>query len=177
MITLLVLELKAPEIPGLTDDQLLVDLAKHSTGFIAYFISFFVIGLLWVRHHGIFHALEKGNNVVILLNFFHLLFVSLIPYTASLAGRYEQDQMAVLLFFGNIAMSGVTVSTLKEYVLPKKEWQKQEVFEQLIGEKWRDRLTMSVGPLVAIIVSLFDAQLALWLFLLLIPPLALLTWR
>ena len=136
-----------------------------------------MIALLWFRHHGIFQALEKSNNIVIFLNFIHLLFVSLIPYTSSLAGRYEQDQLAVLMFFGNIAISGVTVSLLKQYVIPKKEWQKKELFEQLISEKWQHRLTMSVGPVVAIIVSFFDAQVALWVFLILIPPLALITWR
>ena len=177
VITLLVLELKAPEVPGMSDEQLLVDLAKQSTSFLAYFISFFVIGLLWFRHHGIFKALEKSNNIVIFINFIHLLFVSLLPYTASLAGRYEQDQLAVLMFFGNIAISGVTVSLLKQYVLPKKEWQKQELFEQLIGERWQHRLTLSVGPVLAILVSFYDSQVALWVFLVLIPPLALLIWR
>jgi uncharacterized membrane protein len=177
VITLLVLELKAPEVPGITDEQLLVDLLKQSTSFIAYFISFFVVGLLWFRHHGIFKALEKSNNVVIFLNFIHLLFVSLIPYTSSLAGRYEQDQLAVLMFFGNIALSGVTVSLLKQYVLPKREWQKKELFEQLNREEWKHRFTMSVGPVVAILVSFYDAQVALWVFLVLIPPLALITWR
>lgn len=177
VITLLVLELKAPEVPGMTDEQLLVDLMKQSQSFVAYFISFFVVGLLWFRHHGIFKALEKSNNIVIFLNFIHLLFVSLIPYTASVAGRYEQEQLAVLMFFGNIALSGLSVSLLKQYVLPKTEWQKKELFEQLIGDEWKHRFTLSVGPFLAILVSFFDSQVALWIFLALIPFLALITWR
>lgn len=177
VITLLVLELKAPEVPGMTDEKLLLDLAKQGTSFIAYFISFFVIGLLWFRHHGIFQALKKSNNTVILLNFIHLLFVSLIPYTSSLAGRYEQDQLAVLIFFGNIALSGVTITLLKEYVLPRKEWQKQEELDQLIPEEWRQRIIMSVGPVIAIGISFFDSLVALWVFLFLIPLLAFMTWR
>lgn len=177
VITLLVLELKAPEVPGMTEEKLLLDLAKQSTSFIAYFISFFVIGLLWFRHHGIFQALKKSNNTVIFLNFIHLLFVSLIPYTSSLAGRYEQDQLAVLIFFGNIAFSGVTITLVREYVLPRKEWQKPEQWEQLIPEDWRQRITMSVGPAIAIAISFFDSLVALWVFLFLIPLLAFITWR
>ena len=91
VITLLVLELKAPEVPGLTNEPLFVDIMKQSRAFLAYFISFFVVGWLWFRHHGIFKALEKSNNVVIFINFIHLLFVSLIPYTASVAGRYARN--------------------------------------------------------------------------------------
>ena len=161
----------------MTDEQLLVDLVKHSQSFVTYFISFFVVGLLWFRHHGIFKALEKSNNVVIFLNFVHLLFVSLIPYTASVAGRYEQDQLAVLMFFGNIALSGVTVTLLRQYVLPKTEWQKKELFEHLVREDWIHRLTMSIGPILAILISFYDSQTALWVFLGFIPLLALKTWR
>ena len=65
--------------------------------------------------------------MVIFINFIHLLFVSLIPYTASVAGRYGQDQLAVLMFFGNIGMSGLTVSLIKQYVLAKNRVAKQGI--------------------------------------------------
>jgi uncharacterized membrane protein len=177
VITLLVLELKAPEVPGLTNEQVFADLVKQSRVFLAYFISFFVVGWLWFRHHGIFKALEKSDNVVIFINFIHLLFVSLIPYTASVAGRYANDQLAVLMFFGNIGLSGLTVSLLKQYVLPKKEWQNKELFDQLLREDWVHRYTIPVVAMLAILVSFFDHQIALWVFLVLTPLLALITWR
>ena len=41
VITLLVLELKAPEVPGLTNEQVFADILKQSRVFLAYFISFF----------------------------------------------------------------------------------------------------------------------------------------
>jgi len=175
VITLLVLELKAPEVPGLTDEQLLADLMKQSRVFLAYFISFFVVAWLWFRHHGIFRALERSNNVVILLNFIHLLFVSLIPYTTSLAGRYSQDQLSVILLFGNIGVSGLTVSLLKQYVLPKTEWQKTELFDQLLREDWVHRYTIPVVASLAILVSFYDHQVALWVFLVLTPLIALIS--
>ena len=177
VITLLVLELKAPEVPGLTDEQLLADLMKQSKVFLAYFISFFVVGWLWFRHHGIFKALEKSNNVVIFLNFIHLLFVSLIPYSASLAGRYHEDQLSVVLFFGNIGLSGLTVSLLKQYVLPKTEWQNKELFDQLLREDLVHRYSIPVVASLAILVSFYDHQVALWVFLGLTPLIALISWR
>ena len=177
VITLLVLELKAPEGSGLTNEQVFTDILKQSRAFLAYFISFFVVGWLWFRHHGIFKALEKSDNVVILVNFIHLLFVSLIPYTASVAGRYAQDQLAVLMFFGNIGLSGLTVSLLKQYVLPKTDWQNTELFEQLLREDWVHRYTIPVVATLAILVSFWDHQVALWFFLILTPLIALTAWR
>ena len=176
-ITLLVLELKAPEVPGLTGEQLFADLVQQSRTFLAYFISFFVVGWLWFRHHGIFKALEKSNNVVILLNIIHLLFVSLIPYTTSLAGRYKQDQLAVLLLFVNIGMSGLTLSLLKQYVLPKTDWHHKELFDQLVGEDWVHRFTIPIVAGLAILISFYSHQIALWFFLILTPLVALTAWR
>ena len=177
VITLLVLELKAPEVPGLTDEQLLTDLMKQGRSFIAYFISFFVTGWLWFRHHGLFRALEKSNNVVIFLNFIHLLFVSLIPYTTSLAGRYHQDELAVILFFANIGLSGLSISLQKQYVLGRTDWHDTELFEQLEREDWVHRYTMPVVSSLAILVSLFDHELALYFVLIVTPLIALITWR
>ena len=178
VITLLVLELKAPEVPGLTNEQVLADLAKQSRVFLAYFISFFVVGWLWFRHHGIFKALEKSDNVVILINFIHLLFVSLIPYTASVAGRYAQDQLAVLMFFGNIGLSGLTVSLLKQYVLPKSEWQNHGAI--LLNCSVKTGCTDIPFRLLQLwrFSSLStNHQVALWFFLILTPLIALTTWR
>ena len=177
VITLLVLELKAPEVPGLTDEQLATDLVKQGRSFVAYFISFFVVGWLWFRHHGIFKALERSNNIVIFMNFMHLLLVSLIPYTTSLAGRYHEDQLAVVMFFGNIGLSGLSISIIKQYVLPKTEWQNQELFEQLIREDWVHRYTMPVVSSLAILISFFDHHIALYLVLIVTPLIAMVTWR
>ena len=177
VITLLVLELKAPEGAGLSSEQVLDDMLKQSRAFLAYFISFFVAGWLWFRHHGIFKALEKSDNVVILINFIHLLFVSLIPFTASVAGRYTQDQFAVVIFLGNIGLSGLTVSLIKQYVLPKAEWQSPELFDHLVREDWVHRYTIPVVAMLSIFISFFDHEMALWVFLILTPLIALTTWR
>ena len=177
VITLLVLDLKAPEVPGLTGEQLLEDLAGQSRNFMAYLISFFVAAWLWFRHHQIFKALNKCNNVVILFNFIHLLFVSLIPYTASLAGRYEQDQLAIVLFLVNLGVSGMSISLLSQYVVPKAEWHEKESRDQLVNEHWVIRFSIPVVSSLAIVVSFSSHDAALYLCFILPALLALATWR
>ena len=53
-ITLLVLEIKVPEIEGHTDIDLLNTLLHLTPKFIGFFVSFFVIGQNWVVHHKLF---------------------------------------------------------------------------------------------------------------------------
>jgi uncharacterized membrane protein len=162
VLTLLILDLKTPEIPGIADEKLIVDLAKQSRNFISYIISFLVIAWFWFRHHEIFKALERCNNFLIGLNFFHMLLLSLIPYTASLAGRYEKDQLAVLLFLINLFLCGLSIAILSQYVVNKTEWHGTESAEQLLKQHWLYRYSFIVVAIPAIIVSFFNHNIALY---------------
>jgi uncharacterized membrane protein len=63
VITILVLDLKIPEIPGLSEMELLADLRKQISNFIAYFISFIMVAFFWMRHHWVFKPLDKVTIV------------------------------------------------------------------------------------------------------------------
>lgn len=54
-IILLVIELKAPEIPApVTEDKILNNLAAIFPKFVGFLVSFFIIGLYWTVHHKLF---------------------------------------------------------------------------------------------------------------------------
>jgi len=55
-ITLLVIELKIPEISHdlVSEDKLLESLAEQIPKLIGFLISFFIIGLYWTVHHRLF---------------------------------------------------------------------------------------------------------------------------
>lgn len=69
--TLLVLDLKAPEIPGLTNATLIADLFKQIPNFIAYLISFAIVASLWMRNHWILEPLKKCDYTTFWLNLLH----------------------------------------------------------------------------------------------------------
>lgn len=163
VITLLVLDLKAPKIPGLAEEQLLNDLVNHIRNFITYIISFVVIAWFWFRHHEIFKALDRCNNFLIGLNFFHMLFLSLLPFTASLYGRYEEDPLSVLLFFINLWLCGMSITLLNQYAVKKTEWHNKESADQLLRQHWLYRNSAIVLLLPAIIVSFFNHNIALYM--------------
>ena len=161
VITLLVFDLKPPETPGLIEGQLLDALLIKARSFITYIISFVLIALFWFRHHEIFKSLTCCNNFFIGINFFHILFLTLIPFTASLAGRYEEDQLAVLLFLSNLWLCGLSIELLSQYVLNKTEWHEKESEEQLLKQHWLYRYSVTVVVIPAIIVSFFNHNVAL----------------
>jgi uncharacterized membrane protein len=74
VLTLLVLDLKIPEAPEVSNAELMADLIHQIPNFIAYLISFLVIVIFWMRNHWILQPLIKGNETVFWLNLLHVFF-------------------------------------------------------------------------------------------------------
>jgi uncharacterized membrane protein len=78
-ITLLALDLTV-EGPG---HGHLIDQLHHKwPAFLAYLISFFMIGIVWVNHHALVRAITKVDRLVL------LLFVVLIPFATATEAAY-----------------------------------------------------------------------------------------
>ena len=99
------------------------------------------------------------------INFFHLLFLTLIPLTASLAGRYEEDQLAVLMFLSNIWLCGLSIAMISQYIVNKTEWHEKESAEQFLKQHWLYRYSATVAVIPVIIVSFFSHDVALYMCL------------
>ncbi len=82
-ITLLALNLA---VAGPGHGPLVDQLAHRWPTFVAYLISFFTIGIIWVNHHALVSDLARVDRTLLFLNLFLLLFVVAIPFgTATMA--------------------------------------------------------------------------------------------
>jgi len=167
VITLLVLDLHAPETPGLTEGRLLDDLQEQIPNFIAYLISFFVAACLWMNNHWILKPLEKCDYKTFWLNFAHLLFVSLIPFTASLIGRYAQDAISVILFSASLGLAGFSLMLLHRYVVTKPEWHGESTIKAWTSPSWLVTSPVTLFALGSILISFINVNVAIGLWLLL----------
>jgi len=161
VLTILVLDLHAPEKHGLTETSLVTDLQGQIPNFIAYLISFFMVAFLWVRHHWTLTPVEKCNFKTFWLNFLHLLFVTLIPYTASLIGHYEKDTIAVIFFFGSIGLATLSLLFLHRYVVTKTEWHSKDVTREWTNPAWQVMYASLLFSLGSILISFINVNAAL----------------
>lgn len=84
-ITLLALDLPVPHTTdSTTNGQLLHALGGQWSAYLAFFISFFVIGGHWADHRRVFRHAEHVNAKVNSLNMLWLLMMVLIPFAARL---------------------------------------------------------------------------------------------
>jgi uncharacterized membrane protein len=94
-ITLLILDIKvpSPELLASTDatraQRWLLDmLGRQWPGYVAYFMSFAVILVMWVNHHRIFVLLRKTDHAFLFWNGLLLMLISIVPFPTSLLATY-----------------------------------------------------------------------------------------
>jgi len=97
-ITLLVLGLTVP--PHLS--HLRRALLNNQDDFIAYAISFAVLGRYWLAHHRFFSSLERFDGRLMTLNLVYLACIALVPFTSQVLGDYASHTEAVVLYAVNM---------------------------------------------------------------------------
>jgi uncharacterized membrane protein len=100
-ITLLVLNLRVKS--GLPGDRLWHAIWDQRENFIAFAISFAVIGRFWVIHHRFFGEVRAFDARLIALNILYLAFIVLIPFSSQLLGEYGGEAAAVVVYAVNLA--------------------------------------------------------------------------
>ncbi|MGL5033423.1 MAG: TMEM175 family protein [Microcystaceae cyanobacterium] len=115
-ITLLVLEIKVPEIPHeLVATELLPKLAHLFPFIISHVISFFVLGIFWVAHHNMFAHIKKHDHVLLWLNLFFLLCVASAPFPTGLLGGYPDQPISVMIYSAVLAITGLSLDAIWWY--------------------------------------------------------------
>jgi len=84
-ITLLALDLA---VAGPGHGALLGQLGHRWPAFVAYLISFFTIGVIWVNHHALVQNIAIVDRTLLFLNLLLLLFVVAIPFATSTMAEY-----------------------------------------------------------------------------------------
>jgi uncharacterized membrane protein len=106
-ITLLVLQINIPaHLPQGT--TLFEEIVDQETDFIAYAISFAVLGKLWLAHHRFFAAVERFDSVLMGLNLLYLAWIVLVPFTSEVLGDHGDESAGVILYA--IVLAGVSLT-------------------------------------------------------------------
>ena len=160
-ITLLALDLTV-EGPG--HGSLLDQLYDKWPAFLAYLISFFMIGIVWVNHHALVRSITKVDRLLLFLNLVLLLFVVLIPFATATEADYfpandHDGQLAMVLYAGVFLGMSIGFGAIFEWTLHG-----ERVYQPVPRERhWAARARFVGGGLVyvvAVIVATFNAVAA-----------------
>ena len=118
-ITLLALDL-AVKGPG--HGNLAVLLAERWPAFVAYLISFFTIGIIWVNHHTMMNSVVVVTRGLLYLNLLLLAVVVAIPFATSTLADYLRDgwpnaNTAAALYAGVFELMSIGFALVSEWIL------------------------------------------------------------
>ncbi|MDQ7905293.1 TMEM175 family protein [Phytohabitans sp. ZYX-F-186] len=86
-VTLLVLEIRPPD----DTRHLWHGLAALWPSYLAYAVTFMLIGQIWANHHVMFDHIRSADRVVLLLNTVLLMDVAFLPFAASVLAEAFRD--------------------------------------------------------------------------------------
>ena len=109
VLTLLVLELKVPEMSHAeAAEQLNSSLHHLLPVFAGYLITFIVGSLFWYLHHASFQFIRHTTPALVIANLCFLGFVALLPFTMALFSRYQGLTVPTVFYLGNFV--GISVA-------------------------------------------------------------------
>jgi uncharacterized membrane protein len=101
-ITLLVLNLEVPRVPGDELDEALADLFPS---LLAYLLAFALVGRFWIIHHRLFETLRGFDSRTMTLNLTFLALIALMPFATELFDRYTQEPAAAAVFGATMGLA------------------------------------------------------------------------
>ena len=161
VITLLVLEIKVPEIAaGLVAEELPRALVDLWPKVLSHFISFAVLGIYWVGHHTMFMYIKRHDRVLLWLNILFLMFVSSMPFPTGLLGQYGDQQIALVIYCGVLILAGLAAIAMWWYATGDRRLVDEDIDPTLVALIYRRGLLTPALYLVALVASFVNLGIA-----------------
>src|SRR5687767_1040604 len=111
IITIMVLELEAPETPDWHGLQEIVPMLS------TYVLSFVIVGIYWNNHHHLLHATTRVTGGILWANLHLLFWLSLVPFVTGWLGRFDRDAVPTAAYGGVLLMAAVSYTILARTIV------------------------------------------------------------
>jgi uncharacterized membrane protein len=163
-ITLLVLDIRVPDIPeSMVAKELPAALISLWPKYLGYFLSFVGIAVFWTIHHSIFRPIRSYDRTLLYLNFLFLMVVAFVPFPTSLLGEYGDHQLPVAIYAATLGVGRLLLTAI--------HWYSTRRGDRLLGEAQDPAtvrfflirgLTIPAIFLLSIVISFFSVGAAVW---------------
>jgi uncharacterized membrane protein len=170
VMTLLVLELHVPSLsPDAPNVEVLPALFDLWPKFATYGITFISLGVFWIGHHNMYHAIRRADRVLLWLNIFFFMFVSLLPFSTSVLNTFTQTQVAPLFFGANITIIGWILFFQWLYASSRDGMLATFVTSEYRAVVNFRMLTVPVATTLTMLIAFWSVQISLLIYLALLP--------
>ena len=106
VVTLLVLELRLPEVEGHANEAFLEAFGAVMPKFISFAVSFAIVAIFWVNHHHFFSRVTHTDWKLLWLNNILLFFLAVTPFSTAVLGDHPLDAIPIAFYGINLALAG-----------------------------------------------------------------------
>jgi uncharacterized membrane protein len=119
VITLLVIDIRPPQVS--VRESLAAALWRQWPSYAGYFVSFLIIGVMWLNHHRMFQEVRVVDGPLLVLNLNLLLWMALIPFPTSVVADHLRDggehaSTAMALYGGLILLAAISFTALFAWI-------------------------------------------------------------
>lgn len=111
IITIMVLELKAPEEPTWHA------LGDSSLSLVTYVLSFVYVGIYWSNHHHMFQLCDRVDGAVLWANLHLLFWLSLFPFTTAWLDESHVARVPTIAYGLNLCLAGTAYVVLQTLLM------------------------------------------------------------
>ena len=115
IVTIMVLELRAPEEPAFSALWPLWPTA------ISYAVSYLFIAIIWINHHYLMRFVGPPTLGLIWINFAHLFMVSFLPFATAWVARTRLASSPVAMYAGLFVCVDIAYNIFEREVLARAE--------------------------------------------------------
>jgi uncharacterized membrane protein len=115
IVTIMVLELKAPEQAAFSDLWPLWPTA------ISYAVSYLFIAIIWINHHYLMRFVGAPTLGLIWINFVHLFTVSLLPFATAWIARTRLASSPMVFYAGLFVCIDIAYNVFERQVLARAD--------------------------------------------------------
>lgn len=174
-ITLLILELKVPELDlwhvSNPDALLFAKLKELGPHYLAFFLSFVSILVMWVNHHRIFSIVHKSDDAFLFWNGLVLLSVTIVPFPTELLAHYMSgpgSKAAAAVYSGVALLIALAYTALWQHAIRGGRLLTPGYREDEVTELSRQYRYGPLAYLVALGLAYFSSAASIGLCLILV---------
>lgn len=157
VITLLVLEIKVPEVAA---NELSHALVENIPKILSHVVSFVVLGIYWIGHHNMFMHIKRHDRVLLWLNILFLLCVATMPFPTGLIVQYTDQQVSLVVYAATLVAAGLSLDLIWWYVTRNRRLVDEAMTQAFVTSVHRRILIAPVFYTIAIAVSFISVALA-----------------
>jgi uncharacterized membrane protein len=153
-ITLLVIEVRLPEMEAVTNATLKAALLSLLPQYIGFLISFLVIGRFWIGHHRAFGHLKTCDSKLIWRNLVFLLTIAFMPFPTAVISEFGGMRPAFNFYVVWLIFSGFLFHRVLTYAMrtPALCFDHDDLVEReaIVHSSW--------APIIIGVLALFAGQ-------------------